>query len=294
MPVGLVKLDHFDIQKRRFFVRLGIQLRPAFKLHKSAGLWDRIDGKKIWRQVTEHCLVEAIRAKIIGMMIGLSKEMQEKLFFAGALHDYNKRQEMEELWKAKTQGRSPLQAVGEVDLNKLAGLSEAGFDPEVVELANAAGGNPDVMRKTSRLLKGTQKGEFELAYLIMHYVDDYTRGSEWVIPVETDGTGKKINDLHRRMQKNRSNPNYTRIREEIEGELIKDPELKKELGERDLFALMVELSSAIAQLFTLLIAKRQLTRIPWDPTMLPEIADDHVRYLILDKELTRITEPRTV
>lgn len=51
----------FALKRRNFFVRLGLQVRDALKLHDEMGLWNRAD---YWGNVSEHCLVEVARVQV--------------------------------------------------------------------------------------------------------------------------------------------------------------------------------------------------------------------------------------
>src|SRR5438128_9887041 len=74
--------------KRRFFVRTGLSARPALRLHRVAGLWERRYGVREWRNVSEHCLVEAARVTVFAGWLGLSAATTRRLALAAAAHDF--------------------------------------------------------------------------------------------------------------------------------------------------------------------------------------------------------------
>ena len=82
-------------KKREYFVRLGLQMREALKLHKKAGLWERKEGKRDWGNVSEHCLVETARVNVFADKLGLSEDVKKDLATAAALHDSFKKGEKE-------------------------------------------------------------------------------------------------------------------------------------------------------------------------------------------------------
>lgn len=197
--------EQFNDQKRRFFVRLGLSVREALKLHKKSGLWDRKEG---WRNVSDHCLVEVARADVLADKLGLPEDIKKDLKIAAALHDFFKKSEKEILAAGGESWDSSEKAHQEATRQ----MQKAGFNERVIRLANAV--EHGSLAEIESILKKGQLSPEDTACLVLHYIDDYTIGSDWTSPAERTPNGDRINDLDRRMDKNESNPRYTRYNEE--------------------------------------------------------------------------------
>src|SRR6266702_2742087 len=84
-------------QKRVYFAYLSLEAFNAFKMHKAIGLWEKKDGvveQVCWRNVSEHCLVEMARVKVLANALSLPKVIQKDLLDTAALHDFHKEQEI--------------------------------------------------------------------------------------------------------------------------------------------------------------------------------------------------------
>jgi len=181
----------FEGQKSSYFVGLALQVREALTLHHEYGL-TKEDG---WRNVTEHCLVEVARVQMLGWMLDLHKETIDKLMMAAALHDFYKRYEVQLI---KTRGIDwVVYNISSAQSEQI--LYDKGFDPEVIRLACAVG-HESILEAEEILARG-QFTEMEVAYLIMHYIDDYTINDEWA---EFDG-------LIKRMDHNETNSRYQKL-----------------------------------------------------------------------------------
>lgn len=199
--------EPFIDKKRQYFVKLGLQMREALKLHKKAGLWEKKEGKREWGNVSEHCLVEAARVDVFADKLNLSEDLKHDLKIAAALHDFFKKGEKEIVTSEGLTWDSFDKATAES--TRL--MREAGFSERIVRLANSMG--HDSLFETESIVKKESLSPEEIAYLILHYVDDYTIGSDWVEPLENVGD-KQINNLDRRIDKNEANPRYARLNEE--------------------------------------------------------------------------------
>lgn len=255
------QLEH---QKTLYFGRLGIQTKEAFRMHRAQGMWDRnVEGNRNWGNVSEHCLAEVARVSVLADVLGFSKETKRKLMVAAALHDFNKKEEMTIARSAHSQGRSVWEAFEEASQKKTNAMQQAGFDNDVIRLANAPPYGS--ILETEELLKKETLTEEDVAFLVVHYVDDISRGAAWVSPSE-EIDGKKINELDRRLGGGiGTNPIYLKLNEEgrahFNGETVWEAALRVGHSMEEKLAGLV--SNKIGY--------------PLDPKDLPEFIDKRVR-----------------
>lgn len=197
--LALQFIHHLKARKeevRNYFVRLGLQMRPALELHQRAGLWERTpEHKRDWGNVSEHCLAEAARAEVFGDLFRLPAALKEDLKIAGALHDYFKRREKE----ITREGGGTEEAFAKAETESLRRMTEAGFSERVIYLASGTGTVESIKVVTPQLLAKSQLTDDEIAYLALHYIDDYAIGSDWVTPATTLPDGTVVNAFDRRM-----------------------------------------------------------------------------------------------
>jgi len=192
----------FEEKKRVYFMKLGVSGLNWFKAHDTIGrLWEGPKAKR-WENVSEHCLVVAARAEILAKWLALSEESRKELFGAAILHDYNKKEEIEYTGK---NGRTP-ESFNEAYAMSTKKLVEAGFDSTTIEIADSVGYAS--CAAIEEVLQKPQLSEHDVARLILHYMDDYTVNTDWVMPY--DGTK---NELDRRMDANTNNPKYAKFAE---------------------------------------------------------------------------------
>ncbi len=201
-------LENSGREKTKYFSQLAVEMREALALHKGAGLWERKDGKRDWGNVSEHCLVEVARTDVFAGMLKLPDDVMEDLKVAAALHDFFKKGEKE---IATNEGLS-WNSFDKASQESTRQMKEAGFSERVVRLANASG-HGSFLEIEEILRKGSLSPE-EVAYLVQHYVDDYTMDTEWAASAEMISSGRFINDLDRRIDMNGRNPRYARLNEE--------------------------------------------------------------------------------
>ena len=194
--------------KRKFFVRLGLEVRRAFALHKKSGLWDREKGNRAWGNVSEHCLVEVARAQIFADILNFPEDIKSDIMMAAALHDFFKKMEKE---IASANGFS-WEGFEKASTESTQIMKEAGFSERVVRLANSVGHG--ALLEADGILGKMELTPEDMAYLALHYIDAYTKGSDWATPAETLPDGRKVNDLDRRADKDESNPWYPRLNED--------------------------------------------------------------------------------
>ncbi len=250
---------NFDSKKTVYFSRLITQHHRAFALHKNEGrLWEERDGKRDWGNVSEHCAVEIARVRKLGKLLSLQPKTIQDLEEAAALHDFSKRKERE--IKVAPGGITWQQYDEEISAYSTETILSHGFSEHVAELTDSVGHCSLI--KTEELLSkdASQLNEADIAYLVMHYVDSYTRGSEWVGEASEHG-----NDVDLRVKKDATNPNLQNLKED--GKII--------LGGRDFTEVMRDTSHQIEQLFSELIQERNSITIP--PLEIPQYIDVQIK-----------------
>lgn len=165
-------------------------------MHSQAGLWERNpEHKRDWGNVSEHCLVEAARTDIFSDLLCFYVELRDDLKVAAALSDYFKKRE-KEMTKEVSNSKEAF-ALAELESHRL--LKEAGFSDRVIYLADSTGTIKSISETVPSLLKKTDLNDDDVGYLVLHYIDDYTIGSEWVTPTEILSDGILKNAFDRRM-----------------------------------------------------------------------------------------------
>lgn len=210
----LITIDDTQIDEKKreeFFSRLGLSVRDALKFHKQEGLWEDEGEKQPWRNVSEHCLVETARVAALAELVQLPQDIIESLKISAALHDFNKKTEVEMLKKSGTW--KTYQKANQVAEDKM----KDNFSDRIIKYVGAVGHASFI--ETKKTLEKKEKKPEDIAYLIMHYVDDYTIGNNWASPVETTESGKKLNDLERRLNLGNIKPQYQELIESTKNEL---------------------------------------------------------------------------
>ncbi|MDO8557227.1 MAG: hypothetical protein Q7R98_02075 [Candidatus Jorgensenbacteria bacterium] len=171
-------------------------------LHKDpGGLWEP-DGKKgDWRNVTEHCLMVAARADMLGRFLNLPKDVQEGLDSAAMLHDFYKRREIEMMKNGTIAGGDGLVIAWTAGKESEKILRRAGFSELVISLVGCVGGFPQIILRMKEILDAPDLKPEDVAHLALHYIDGYTNGSSLAEPAVEEGD-KIINDVDRRNKKN--------------------------------------------------------------------------------------------
>ena len=172
----------FDSQKTQYFSDFAVKHREYFKLHRDYGVLNKAEG---WRNVSEHCLLEAVTADILAEGLGLAEEEREQLVAGAILHDFFKRRQMEML-RASGGSVEALEA-SERESDKV--LDERGYPNSIVRIARSAADfrrmmDPDV----------------SLSERIMNYVDNIT-------------INNRIGSVDERVDRNEANPAYQKINE---------------------------------------------------------------------------------
>jgi phage terminase small subunit len=209
-PLFLDRDDH----ERDYFLALAAAHARELALHEHPGkLWEKDEEGKDWANVTEHCLLEAARGEALAELLGLSPEMRANLAAAGAVHDFNKKEEMRFTREDIAAGGTGRGKVIEMEAASEAILKKAGIPPLVVSLAEHVSGDPKHTFFMRELLDKQELSEEDIAHLAMHYIDNYTKGSAWAEPAAEEG-GMEINDIDRRNRMNAKNPAYAAMDKE--------------------------------------------------------------------------------
>lgn len=246
--------NDFEAKKIAFFSRFASSLKEAFKTHKEMGLWSKEDS---WKNVSEHCLVEAVRAKEFASLLKLSEEETKNLILAAVLHDVGKKIEIKALKESdgtldtydRIQDKIKSELIGYISSNVgeiNSSIAHEGFFKDIIEI----------------LSKG-ELTERDISKIVMHYIDDYTIGSEWVVDASE---GK--NDLDRRVEKNEANKNYVKIN--LDG--------KRYFGGKTTYEMQREIGHAVEE--RLVKIMREKSGVEIDPVLLPEFIDKKIREFI--------------
>lgn len=271
----------FDEKKRAYFSRLALEVISAMRLHKKPGLLlEHRGGEREWGNVSEHCLVELARAKVLAQKLGLSKMTRRELELGAALHDFGKRSEIMAMKAAIARGESGGEASDDADKIDERQLREAGFSQNVIEIFSSTGGKPQQLFEIMRILAKQAFTDQDLARLVIHYVDGYTRGSEWAEPAAMAESDGMINEVDRRTQKNLDNPNYRKFDEESVAKLAGNPVFQGlgSLKGEGLVCHMIE--KQLAELIN------QKTGETINPFELPEIIDREIKSKINDEVIS--------
>lgn len=219
-----------------------------------------------WENVTGHCLIEAARACILADLLGLDAELKKDLVLAALLHDGHKRQEIEAIQEEMKRGGSGRAASLAVTQKYLEELAAKGVPKRVIELISFAGGMPEALFAVKNILDKAVTSDDDLAALIVNYADAYTRNDDWAEPATPN-----LNDLDRRAEKNKNNPNYAKINEEVadilRGHLF--------FGGLNNFEAMVTLGREIEKTVSRFIKAKSGREI--EPLKIPETVDGLIR-----------------
>lgn len=187
------KENSFEKKKIEYFKKISLSVREAFKMHKEAGLWGEKNSEEDWRDVSEHCLVEAARAQVFADKLGLSEDVKRDLVSAAALHDFFKKEEIK-IYETKGISWDNYEKAEERASNL---LREGGFNERVIKLVGSIG--MIALGEVKGILGKKELSQDDIAFLVLHYIDDYTNGSEWAEPSKTGEDGKKVCGLDERL-----------------------------------------------------------------------------------------------
>jgi hypothetical protein len=254
--------QEFEAQKRSYFFHLGLQVREGLKLHKAAGLWQKDEQGRTWKNVTEHCLAEVARSHALSDLLGLPQDLREDLALAAALHDFNKEHEIAALNQAHDKGQSLWQAMEEQSKVAEAEMQEARISKRVIEIMGFTGLS---FEKNNEVANKKDLSAVDLACLAIHYIDDISSGSNWVRPVELTTDGIQIDELDRRFSANQTRAIYAELNEDSKNYLKGEDEL----------TVATRVGHLVEARLADVISQRQHIKV--EPKLLPEFIDETVR-----------------
>ena len=271
----------FDEKKTAYFSELALGVLSAMRLHKKPGLlWERNKkGQRDWGNISEHCLTELARLKVLAGKLRLSEEAERNGELGAALHDFDKRSEILAMKGAIQRGESGREASIAADEEGERQLREAGFSNEVVVLAGCTGGKPPQLFEIARILGKENLTDHEIALLVLHYIDGYTLDDKWAESAMRAEDGSILNDVDRRMQKNLENPTYRKQAEELAYAYDENPLLRGRGPHENEAMVCHEIEKKLAEI----IASRTGEKI--DPLELPEIVDLEIKKKIEETEI---------
>ena len=237
------KMNEFEDKKKKFFIRLAKETSDVLLMHEKYGLWDKDENGQKWTNVSEHCLLEAARAEVFSDLLRFSDDIKMDLKKTAALHDFFKRRERE----ITLQGGDEWENVKKSEELADAEILKMNLGKEIVELLGAVGSRSFV--KADAIIKKDIKylTDKEIAFLLMHYIDDYTIGDEWVKTAVFNEEGEQKNNLDRRVEK--SKIRYSKVKDNphalVNGEHIFDAELRIGHKIEEIISELIEVKSGI-------------------------------------------------
>ncbi len=249
---------------------LGEKYRDALALHEEPGkLWEKDANGKDWRNVTDHCLMEAARAEIFSKKLDLPPGVAQDLAVAAALHDFCKKFDIQYTKEDIAAGGSGRRGYLRSERESGAILRKAGFSERIIRISESTNGEPETLMAIKKIIGVDEISDDDLAYVVLHYIDGYTTGSELVAPAE-----KHMNDIDRRMMRNAENPDYRKMNQEA---LISYKGIPGFEG-KTRFEAQAMVGHLIEDKLTKLIHARTGEKI--HPRRLPEIIDEALRRAI--------------
>ncbi len=182
-------LAMFETKRRNFFVKLALKYKQYYKIHQVAGQTQRrsefgvtkvtnsrgelFEKSKRWGDPTEHCLVEAAAAEELADMLKLAPEEKEKLVIATLVHDAGKKFEIE-----STKGVTDPEKIEAAYSESEKRLLEHGVSKDVVSLTKKVAHTSlpyFAIIEEGNVVK--LKPNLQITEMVMHYIDDITRGT---------------------------------------------------------------------------------------------------------------------
>ena len=210
------RLEISDEKKVNYFAKQARGMKSLVAIHQKE-LWEANRfWPRDWDNVTKHCLVEVARVNILADMLDISQHITYKLRKAAMLHDFHKKHEKNIVTNVKypnpTREAFDESKKHEKELIDL--LYKDVIDADTYYFVDAVWHTSLVdTRKILEKAMQTELSAKEKAYLIMHYVDDYTRDDKWTEGVSVE-EGKETNDFDLRMQQNKAHPRYQTLNED--------------------------------------------------------------------------------
>ena len=150
-----------NLAKTRYFSDFALKNLSEMKILKKGGILGK--ENKNWRNISEHCLAEAVGADILAEHLGADRDAVVE---AALIHDWYKRREIEAM--KKTDGAFGYEKTAEEDESF---LREFGIDEIMIKLSHS--NIPE--RADFEYLKNRSMEE-----KIIHFIDTILSGSEFV------------------------------------------------------------------------------------------------------------------
>lgn len=263
-------------KKTQFWAQMALSVREGIRMHQVTGQMtkDPETHKRPWGNISQHCLVQVARVETLGRWIGLSDSLISEMKMGAALHDFHKKHDITATRQAIQDGGSPLAAVRAEQEKGEDLLRDAGFTSRVRRLASSAGGDSPQLIEAQRILDLGNLSDEDLAYLVVHYVDDCSIGADWVLPSQVGPNEERINIIDFRAAGNKAKPEYAIISQQITAELSGHPVFGS-MSSYDAWSLVFhQIEQRLVQ--------RIIARIgeDIDPTTIPELVDQKIREAI--------------
>lgn len=261
---------------KQFWVRESLGVLSAMRMHRVSGQIEKDPEtrNRPWGNVTEHCLVEAARVEVLGRWIGLPPSIITEVKVGAVLHDFSKKQEIIVTKEANTSGASLLSVLEAEHAKSGHLLKEAGFSDKIVRLSGSAGGLVPQLVESQRILDKPILSDDDWAYLLVHYIDDCSIGSDWVKLSTVEEGGERINIIDFRARGNKANPTYEKVSQEATQQLQEYPEFEGMSN--------IDASSFVSHQIERRLAERiyEKTGELVDPYLIPELIDQKIREAI--------------
>jgi len=211
----------FEEKRHLYFTRLSLRLKEAMRLHKNDRLWERNKEKGVrdWRNVSRHCLVGSARMEVLTEWLGLPEAVRNNAVIAYALHDADKRLEVEAMKDEIKKGETGQAAIQESFENHKKMIKKAGFNDQVISMLETYEDRPGQLFDFKKIIdKYTTPGELsdeDIGKLLIFYVDGISIDDKDIEPSELADNGKQVNVIERRMAALEMNPNYKKKNEEM-------------------------------------------------------------------------------
>lgn len=160
-PEGNRQGAEFQRKKTSYFSNFALEHLTEMRILEKGGILGKENSD--WRNVSEHCLAEAVGADILAEALHARRK---DVVQAAILHDWYKRREVEAMEKSGA-GQGYAETVSEDE--KL--LAECGVKPSIIKLAHS---------NTPESVKSEYLSHRTLEEKIIHYIDAITSGSDFV------------------------------------------------------------------------------------------------------------------
>lgn len=230
MPENIEK----NPEKSRYFSKLAQRnIKSARMLWAGEVLGKNRQGLNVWRNVSEHSLVDAAGCSVLGKALGLPEESIRLLESAALLHDWDKKFQSNGLRKIDQQlekgeiteqdrGRLKQELFEESERHNEEGMREAGIKEDIIKLATADGhGSLPRMMEPSCTLEEK----------ILHYVGSITNNDQ-IVPLDQRMDRLEIDPKYLAMNEYGRNYSWTNGRTFYEVQSEVGHQIEAELAQR--------------------------------------------------------------